>query len=62
MTELYFFLLKKYIVDTTLSNNELIKFLFLIRLLKFLNFSGFKPIKIAGSIPTSESTEYLPPI
>ena len=62
MTELYFFLLKKYIVDTTLSNNELIKFLFLIRLLKFLNFSGFKPIKIAGNIPTSESTEYLPPI
>ena len=38
------------------------KNLFLIIELSCLNLFTFKPIKSAGSIPTSDKTEYLPPI
>ena len=38
------------------------KFLFLIKLLNCLNLFDFNPINSAGIMPTSERTEYLPPI
>ena len=47
---------------TTLLINKLEKFLFLIKLLKFLNLFSLRPINSAGNMPTSERTEYLPPM
>ena len=38
------------------------KYLLLSNLSKFLNSLNFSPISAAGSIPTSDKTEYLPPI
>ena len=37
-------------------------FLFLINELNCLNFLTLSPINSAGNIPTSDKTEYLPPI
>ena len=37
-------------------------FYFLLIELNCLNFFGFRPINSAGNIPTSDKTEYLPPI
>ena len=42
--------------------NELINLLFLIKLFNCLKLFDFKPINSAGNIPTSDKTEYLPPI
>ena len=62
MTELNFLFLIKYKVELTFEIKELKKFLFFISIFKFLNLFEFKPINSAGSIPTSDKTEYLPPI
>ena len=67
----HFPLLLCYIVGTegyvlmkefTLVINELINFLFLINKFNCLKFSLLRPINSAGTIPTSDNTEYLPPI
>ena len=51
-------------IKSQLNNltKELIKFFFLIKELNCLNFLQFNPNKLAGNIPTSDKTEYLPPI
>ena len=49
-------------IEITLLINELINLLFLIKLSNLLNFFGLRPINNAGSMPTSDKTEYLPPI
>ena len=52
----------KYNVAETLDISELVKLFFFIRKFSCLNFFGFKPMSSAGSIPTSDKTEYLPPM
>ena len=62
ITELYFLIFIKYNIASTLSTKQLIYFLFFIKLFNCLNFEVFNPINSAGNIPTSDKTEYLPPI
>ena len=52
----------KYSVELTLEIKLLKKDLFLIKKLSCLKLFIFKPISSAGNIPTSDRTEYLPPI
>ena len=52
----------KVYIEAALLTKEEVKYLFLSNLFKFLNLSIFKFISAAGNIPTSERTEYLPPI
>ena len=59
--DLIFFFNKKS-VEATLFTRELKKNLFFIKLLNCLKRFTFKPISSAGSMPTSDRTEYLPPI
>ena len=59
--ELVFFFLINYKVFTLISK-LFTKFLFKINLSNLLNLLLFKPINSAGNIPTSDKTEYLPPI
>jgi hypothetical protein len=42
--------------------NKFKNLLFFIKELNCLKFLDFKPINSAGSIPTSDKTEYLPPM
>ena len=49
-------------VELTFEIKELKKVLFFINEFSCLNFFTFKPIKLAGNMPTSDKTEYLPPI
>ena len=49
-------------VEFTFETNALKKSLLLIKLFNCLKLLGFNPISSAGNIPTSERTEYLPPI
>mgnify|MGYP006872196827 CR=1 FL=1 len=42
--------------------NDLSKISFLTKELNCLKWPDFKPISSAGNIPTSDKTEYLPPI
>ena len=46
----------------TLIISEFKNFLLATRLSNFLNFLESNPINSAGNIPTSDKTEYLPPI
>ena len=56
------FLLINSTMFTTLLIIELKKYLFFTKLLNLLNLFSFNPINSAGNIPTSDKTEYLPPI
>ena len=60
LAETHFFI--RLIVFAILLTRLFRKLLFLIKKLSCLNFLVFNPTSSAGSIPTSDKTEYLPPI
>ena len=60
--ELNFFFLINDKDVLTFATKQLINCLFFIKELNRLNFFEFNPINSEGIIPTSDKTEYLPPI
>ena len=62
MIELNFFFFEKNKIEFVFCTKNFKNFLFFIKLLNCLNLFGLRPINSAGNIPTSDKTEYLPPI